>query len=374
MTRWVLPLALVVLSPVAWAQRPPAVVPGDPATVIEQLPHGYADLEPAGTGRSAGEREPSIERIRKLLATASRTGDARLAARADALLAGFRPDDDRADVLRTRAFSAQHRHDFAAALRLLDALVAKEPRDGDARLSRAQINLVQGRLKQARADCTALALGIDEGRGLLCIASLALRSGDFATAGSITGRWLAQAPADDPSRRYVLVMRAEIAWRSGDGDADGWFRKALALAPDDARTLLSYARFLRAGGHSAELESLLKGATGNDSLQLQRALAAHAAGIPQVHALVEAQGRRYAIAHEAGSQPELRDEADYLLTLRNQPDKALILAQRNFQTQRDYEDVDILQRAAVAAGRPQALQPLRDWAKSQGLTLPEAGQ
>ncbi|MEO6263874.1 MAG: hypothetical protein ABIO58_02735, partial [Luteimonas sp.] len=91
---------------------------------------------------------------------------------------------------------------------------------------------------------------------------------------------------------------------------------------------------------------------------------------PSAPALIEAQGRRYALAHALGSQPEIRDEAEYMLTLRGDAASALALAMRNFENQRDYEDVNLLQRAAKAAGRPDALEPMQAWARSQQLDLP----
>jgi len=346
---------------VAFAQRPPREVPASPDAVIERLPAGYAALEPSRT-----QRRPAIADAEFLLATAARTGDARLAARADALLAAM-PSNAR--VLRARAFSAQHRHDFDDAVRLLDAEIQAHPRDGDARLSRAQIRLVQGRLDLARGDCAALALGIDAEGGLLCAASLALRRGDHAQAASLVDRLLAASPSPALSR-YLWVMRGDIASRAGDADADRWFRRALASDRDDVRTLAAYARHLRARHRDADILAVLADAPRTDALQLQRALAAHRLGVGQAEALVAAQGRRYATAHAAGAQPELRDEAEYWLSLRNAPEPALALALQNFDRQRDAEDVDVLLRAARATGRPDALQAMHRWARAQGLQVP----
>jgi len=351
------------------AGRPPLTVPSGPDVVIERLPAGYAALSPhigpATPARTVAEADT-------LLAAAARTGDSRLAARADALLARLPANSPRPDVIRARAFSAQHRHDFDGAVVLLDRLIAREPRDGDARMSRAQIHLVQGRLDLARADCTSLVLGVNADDGLLCTASLALRRGETGTASALLDRWLAQAPPADPRRGYATVMRAEAAARSGDADAERWFRQALAGDPDDVKTLAAYARYLRAIGRDRDVEALLA-ATDADGLQLQRALAANAAGAANAAALADAQARRYATAHAVGSQPEMRDEAEFLLTLRRRPAEALALAQRNFGAQRDYEDVDLLIRAARAAGAPDAVRPLQAWARAQGIALPDAG-
>jgi hypothetical protein len=310
-----------------------------------------------------------MAQVRQLLATAARSGDARLAARAAGLLDRFPVSDVSPDLLRARAYTAQHRHDFGTALKLLDALVASQPRDGDARLSRAQIHLVQGRLDLARADCAALALGVDSDCALLCVAALSLRTGDLATAATTADRWLAQATADDDEHRHVLVMRAEIASRAGAADADSWFERALALAPDDVRTLAAYSRHLRAAGRNADTLELLAHAANSDGLQLERTLAAYAGHDPEAPALAQAQARRYQLAHALGSQPEMRDEAEFLLSVRGDAAAALGLAQRNFEQQRDFEDVGLLQRAAVAARRPEALDALRTWAATQHLPL-----
>jgi hypothetical protein len=94
-------------------------------------------------------------------------------------------------------------------------------------------------------------------------------------------------------------------------------------------------------------------------------------GTPDAGALAASQARRYALAHQVGSLPELRDEAEFKLTVQGDAPGALALAQTNFCTQRDYEDTSILQRAALAAGRPQALRLLQAWASTQKLALPQ---
>ena len=81
--------------------------------------------------------------------------------------------------------------------------------------------------------------------------------------------------------------------------------------------------------------------------------------------------RRGAATTRRGPPAASRNCAEYLLTLRDQPQPALDVALRNFRVQRDYEDVDILVRTALAAGRPEVLEPVRAWAKAQGVPLPQ---
>lgn len=366
-------LASAVLAmPVAAArERPPFIVPGDPRTEIGRLPAGYARLVPVAGQAAVAPRVPEIGQAQRLLQVAARTGDGRLASRAGQILSRLPESDPRPAVLAARAFAAQHRHDFAGALRWLDRWIEVEPRSGDARLARAQVHLVGGRLDLARKDCAALALGIDVRDGILCAAGLALRRGEYAQAASLADRWLARASPKDGDLGYVRILRAEAAARGGDPRAHALFRRALARDPDDVRTLAAYARYLRASGRNREVLQLLSGSAAHEGLRLQYALAAHAVAAPQAAALADAMARRHALAHAAGAAPELRDEAEFLLTLRSDPEGALRLASRNFASQRDVEDVDILVRAATAANRPDALRPLREWAAAHGLPPPD---
>jgi len=364
MSRWLFCIILFLLPPLVAAQRPPAVIPTSADTVLERLPEGYASLVPQVAGAKVSKNQ-----IDQLLTTAARTGDARLATRTEALLATFPADTRDPDIIKARAFSAQHRHDFAGALHLLDQAIAINPRDANARFSRAQIQLVQGRIDRARADCAALALGVDTSEGLICLGALSLRTGNLQQSMAMADRWLAQDKTNSGVRRYVLVMRAEAASRAGASDADQWFRQALALDPQDVRTLSAYARHLHDSNRPRDVMALRARAPQTDGLTLQLALAAHAINAPQAQALILSQGRRYATAHAVGVDPELRDEAEFLLTLKNDAAGALKLAQRNFETQRDHEDVALLRRAALAAKRPEALKPLNAWAASQHLPL-----
>jgi len=75
---------------------------------------------------------------------------------------------------------------------------------------------------------------------------------------------------------------------------------------------------------------------------------------------------RHAAAREAGASAETRDESELAL-LAGRTASALKLAQANFATQRDMEDVDLLERASAAARRPNALEVLRAWERDEGV-------
>ena len=359
---WLLATSLLLAAP---SQARPALrVPTRADAVLEFLPHGYSRL-------AGGERSipPTTAQVGALLDAAARSGDARLATRAEALLPRLPTSTDPQALRLLRAFAAQHRHDFRGALLQLDAALADDSRNAVARLTRAQVQLVQGRLDLARRDCIALVLNIDSGAGLTCLTALSLRRGDADSAARLADQWLAQTDATDPMRGYMLVLRAEAAG-CRQGAADAWFEKALALSPRDVRALAAYARCLRAAGRNRETVALLGPRPASDGLAFQRTLAAWDLHLPGSAGDLRALGRRFDQARRVGAPVELRDEAEFLLATRQAPERALQLALRNFEQQRDREDVDVLLRSARAADRPAALAGLRDWARSQQLAVP----
>ncbi len=349
----------LVSSPVA-AQRPPLVVPDNPGLVLEVLPPGYKGLAaPALPG------DTQLPRIQQMLDGAARTGDTRLSTRAQALLERIEPAKVDADVLLAKAFSAQHRHEFDLSRELLTEVLRRNPTDAGALLSRAQVNIVQGRLNNARSDCATLVLRVDAGLGTICTAALQLRLGDYSSAARLADRWLAGADASAGLQRFVLMMRGDIASRMVAADATTWYERALALDPQDVRTRLAFARHLRRVGQPREAVKVLQSAAASDTVLLQRTLAAREAGLPDAKQWAAQLARRFQLARQTGTDTELRDEAEYFLVVRQNPEQGLKLALENFRTQRDLEDEELLERAALAMHRPEALQVLRDWEKSQ---------
>lgn len=357
-------LALLFATNVAWSQRPPLVIPKDPSLVLETLPAGYRRFtSPAVPG-------DSLPRIQAMLDAAARTGDTRLSTRAHALLERLPPAiANTPDALRARAFSAQHRHEFDQARALLGQVLTREPGDGGALLSRAQVNIVQGNLNKARSDCAVLALRVDADLGIVCTAALQLRMGDYPSAARLADRWLSAEGGEPGLIRFVLMMRGDIASRLVEPDAGRWFERALALDPGDVRTRLAFARHLRRVRQPLDALAMLAPATESDTVLLQRALAAREAGSTAAAMLSARLGRRFQLARQTGSETELRDEAEYNLVLRNDAAKGLELALENFRTQRDREDQELLQQAARAAKRPDRLDGLQAWAQMEGLDL-----
>lgn len=364
----VMVMAWLVCHPAA-AARPPAFLPARGDDVVETIPASYRTV----SRHRIAPAPPTVDDVSTMIALAQRSGDARIAARAEAAVSHWPRTGAPLQVVLARAWLAQHRHDFASSMALLDAAVEQDERAHAARFMRAQVNLVRGNITAARSDCVAVALagGIDEAR--LCAASVATRLGRHDEAARLLDARPIEPGGDAGLARYAGMLRAEIAARAGE-DAAPRFERLVAEAPDDVAVLAAHARHLRTSGRAGEALELLQAHRSHDRLLLESALAARAARDPQAAVLAAQIEARYAQARQLELEPELRDEAEYWLLLGGDPARAYALARRNAVTQRDVEDVAILRAAGAASGIADPLSPLRSWAARESVPLGPAAR
>jgi hypothetical protein len=349
-------LLLLCLTPVVTlAGRPALEVPAKADEVLIEVPG-------AGQALDAAKQDPMA-----LIARAAATGDVALADHAETLVMRDPTRADSSEGLLLRAWAAQHRHEFGAANVLLERLLTREPRHAAALDIRAGIALTTGALRRAAGDCARLAL-IDAARSVLCTAQLERARARPARAAELLQRWLDQGATESPLRAHALLLRAELAAMLLDPDTEARFLAARGAAPEDLRTLVAYARWLRQSGRAGDALALLEGRDAPDALLLERALAARAVGdatdAARFTELLEARQRAL---HAAGLEPELRDAAELALSLRGDARVALALARGNFARQREPEDVLLLERAAAAANAPDALRELAAWREAEGV-------
>ncbi|MEO6065889.1 MAG: hypothetical protein ABIP49_08955 [Lysobacterales bacterium] len=359
--RGVLLVALFLGASLAQAQAPPVYVPRQDSTVLARVPRAYA------AWREADSRIDTPAALESVLAEIAKGGDARLVGRLQIQLDRFPADTPRLEVALARIWIAQHQHDFVAARRELDALIVRQPRFASAIAMRAHLNLTQGRLNDGQRDCAAMLL-LDQRQASLCAARLAQRRGNLDAADRLLTRLREGA---DPIARDARLLAAEVATLRGDTQAETLFLAALAAAPGDVRPQIAYARWLRRHGRAVEALSLLPKDPAHDGLALERVLAAAASGARDADALRARLVSKHAAARLAGASPELRDEAELAL-IAGDARLALRLALTNFETQRDIEDVDLLERAGRAAGGASAAQALLAWRSREGVEPPAA--
>jgi tetratricopeptide (TPR) repeat protein len=222
---------------------------------------------------------PPGSRVRTLVVVLCTTAVAITACRAD-------PAKDLAEARRL-----QEHGQAEQALKIVEAVLAKDPGLFDARLLQASlVGALPGRDEEALAMLRQLAqaeprrTGVHRAMGIILARSgkfgpavnqfekeLAIDPDDTQTLTEIgmyylrTGQWeqaedrLRRATADGRGDARAYRNLAEVSFHAGkteDGLAQQ--RRALALAPDDADLLVTHARALMAYGHAEEGRALLE--------------------------------------------------------------------------------------------------------------------
>jgi tetratricopeptide (TPR) repeat protein len=371
-----MPRRLACLAALLAAQAAGAA-PGIPIaddTVLERVTPSTDPAEVELRGLTAAltkdrdNRTLAVRVARLNIARGQLLADARYFGRADAALAPWiDAADPPPDVRLARGISRQSSHDFDAALDDLDAVLDADPRNGQARLTRAVVHLVRAEYPAARDDCAQL-IGAAPGSALdVCVAAVASMTGYARPALVMLTMAAAAADTPPPVRVWALTLKGETAARIGDAaTAFTTFAAARRLAPDDSYLLAAYADALLDFGRAAEVLDLLSGRTRIDTLLLRLAEAEQSLGRPDPDHVSQL-ADRFETSHRRGETIHQREEARFALHVLRRPDEALRLARANWLVQREPADARILLEAAIAAGAPEAAAPALAWRRDNGV-------
>jgi predicted Zn-dependent protease len=263
----------------------------------------------------------------------------------------------------------QQRHEFSDATHLLDAVVARDPRDRQARLMRANNAIVTGDFAGARRDCAWL-LGLgDSWTGTVCLAQVLGSTGQLQQARALLGRVTSgRATAAPEPLAWALEVGADLATRAGaPAAAEPLLRQAVALTPASDPARLALADVLGTQGKRDEAEAVLDMARPSVGALLRRVelLQADGRAAARQQALAELT-ERLTVSAQRGERTHLREEARLAIDLSADPARQLGLARDNFAIQRETEDVRLLARAALRAHNPDALAQLKQWLQHTG--------
>lgn len=369
-------IAGAALAVVAASAAP--FVPARDADVLETLPERtdptVAPLRPL---RAAATAQPKDLRavapfVRAAIETAREQGDPRFLGQAQAALSPWWNDPEAPPIAALlRATIRQSLHDFEGSIADLDRLIARHPRDVQARLTRATALTVVGRHREAIADCEALVASAPSLVAIICRAAPESQIGRAKAAFDRLREALEAQPRIDPVIGvWGWTLAGEIAARRGDMDsAEAAYRSALAFAPRDAYLLGAYADLLVDTGRVRDAVALLAPHARHDALLLRLVIASsgldeerarHAVWKSELAARVDAARRR-------GDGVHRREEALYTLAVENDAARAVALARANFNVQREPVDARVLAAAARAAGDASGLRVVQEWQSATGL-------
>lgn len=343
------------------------------ATLLAARAGAAPELQAAETAlaRDPQNRDLAV-RVAGLAIEQGRTwSDPRRYGRAQAALAPWWDDPDPPERVRVlRAVILQASHDFGAALADLDAILARSPRNAQARLTRAFVRLVVGDVAGAAEDCRNLPASAGPLPAAACMARVEHLTG-AAPQGSARLKRLIDggAQANEAMRRFAHAILADLAVSQGhDSEAEGYYRAALESGTTDVPLLARYADLLLDTGRAAEALTLLDGKGDADVLLLRRAIAAIRTGDPRLAGWATILNERFAAAKAGGVRVHLREEARFRLDVEGDAAAALVLAAQNWAVQKEPDDARLLLECALAAKDPGAAADAIRFVRSLGLS------
>ena len=314
-----LALAVAATAEAATAGGAAPFHPTDPDFVVAELPGGSRARDGFARQLELSRSDPQLagELAGALLEQARISAQPQLYGRAESVLAPWiaRPTVP-APLLILQANILQQRHEFAAAIELLDRAIAQEPRSGQAHLMRANVRIVTGDYERARPDCAWLLGSGEQWTGSVCIAQVLGSTGQLARARTLLEKLMAgdaMGPGDavGPSAEvlaWALSVRADLAQRAGAlPEAQDLLTRAVALAPASDYTRLALADVLIARNRLAEAVDVLGTARPSVGVLLRRAIAqsrTHAGYAPESLAALE---ERLSVSAQRGERTHLRE-------------------------------------------------------------------
>lgn len=355
--------------------------------VVERLPSRAVSSAERARQRAAQRvllQQPrdlglALRAAREAIERSRRSGDPRDLGTAQAWLQPWWTMPDAPPAARLlKATVLQARHDFDAALAELDRLLGERGLPAalraQAELTRAGVLQVRGRWDEARAGCERLAAPpLSLSHGHACLAELDSLQGREASARQ---RLAALDRQPSAPHAWLALLRAELAEREGRAEAGPLYVKALRL-DDELYVRAAYADWLLDAGRAGEAAALVReGQSGDmatlltglpDVLLLRLAIAWKRTADPGAAlARAEMQGRFDAAAWR-GDTSHARERARFLLDVDGDAPSALRQAELNWTQQREPTDALLLARAALAAKRPEAADPVRAFVKLQAM-------
>jgi Tfp pilus assembly protein PilF len=263
-------------------------------------------------------------------------------------------------ALLVRATVLQNRHLFQQSRSQLTALLERSPRNLQAWLTLATVEMVQADYTAANDSCVQVAQIGGDFMGMLCTAQLRSLTGHAQQAYSLLRLIEYPGPIAPPAiKSYVEGLLADTAARLGNNAAaDRHFQAALQWTPGDNFLLADYADFLLDQHEPAAVKRLLAGYEASDTSFLRIVFAECALHDARASLDAAEMRARFAAMDRRGSRLYDREHAEFVLYAQHDPGRALRLAEQNWTVQRSPQDMRIFLEAALAAREPQAARPV----------------
>lgn len=342
-----------------------AIVP--PAAASIQTEYRKAQIRLA---TNPNDLTTALEVARLAIRDGRASADPRRFGQAQAALSPWWSDPDAPINVRVlRAIIRQSLHDFRGAEADLDSILANDPRNGQARLTRAFIRQTVGELDKAKDDCRRLPPTVGITAAAVCrLRTEALTGSADKALPRLDQLSLNDQRAEPQVHRWAQAVGADMAAMLGQADvADLHFTQATADGGGDIPTLVAWADHLLDTNRPAKVLTLLADRSEADIVYLRLAIAGKCLNDPRTPLWIALLAERFAAARASGNQLHLREEARFELEVLGNAAAALKLALANWKIQKEPSDIRLVLQAALAANDPQAVDEVFDFIKTTGL-------
>ena len=381
------PVAVALLCSLSLATHAAPYTPKSDSEVVERLPltsdPSVRRVESLRKQLAARPEDAAlrVEIARRYFELAMAQGDPRFVGYASAAIAPLAANSTSADYWLVRGQIQQFSHDFEAALTSLAKASELNPASPEPLSWRTAIFMVQARYAEALAEAERLTPLAEPLLGIGWKAYVRATTGQLEMAFQEVANAVKPAPnsaARPPAPELLLwqyTRLADMAWRLQRPElAEDYFKRARQLGLTDQYLLGAYADFLLARQRPAEVLKLLAGWERSDILLLRLALAGKAANDGRANDWAAQLRDRFQAAEQRGDRLHEQEAARFELDIERNTAKALTLATRNYQSQKEPRDAEILLRAALAANQAKAAQPALAWLRNSRYEDPLIGK
>ncbi len=265
-------------------------------------------------------------------------------------------------VLEMRVKVKQYFHAFTSALDDLTQLIHIKPQYAQAWLNGATIAQTLGDYATANQFCTGLRRQ-DFLLWRICQSHLYSVTGSAAYSYGQLQNLSSMIPSYQKDLRiWLTVVLGDIATQLNYTDqAERHYQQALALSPDNTYLLGNYSDFLLQQNKPKRVKTLLKNKTHIDSLLLRLTLAEKTLNEKTYQKHIRTLKTRYQHYYRRGDIPHYREEIRFYLYLSHNPQRALRLAQQNWQNAKTPIDTRLLLEAAIAQQASAVILEVKRW-------------
>jgi len=263
----------------------------------------------------------------------------------------------------------QHRHDFSQALQVLNRLANNNSNNSQVYLMRAISHISRAEYQLALDNCKSLFTRASHLISMACVSQVKSLTGELQKSFALLEETLKiNKHSDKEELGWVITLLADMAVRKGEElVGEQYYRKALEINQHDYYALANYADLLLKQKKYQQVIFILNEFTYVDALLLRLAIAGIKTKSDSAAKYIAELESSYRLMALRGEDAHLRDQARFYFEVKNESEKALMLAKKNWRVQKEPADIKLLLNIALKNNNKTELKRGIEWVMSQAL-------